>query len=175
MVGNRGIVDELAMQSPRRESNLSRSFLATLLFCRRSIQSAAYDAIHMIEKRGHFAGLPSQDAAIARSWIECQKPKIGTDYYGTFDWCCEWLGESGIAKLGHDMLHMNVYDLNSSRLCFRSFEKCAACHAQKFRTAPGLRFALCEKIEQAWMDAKIEAGIVVQLRLFSPSAEMRVM
>jgi hypothetical protein len=134
------------------------------------IQSTAHDAVHLIEKRGYYAGLPMADAAIARAWIERHSEKLtGDAYFGTYDWCCEWLGEHGIAKLAHDILHLGAYDLKTETENGATYSRCPKCKDWHINTAGELRLALCERIELAWLEAKLANGIAPQLKLFEPN------
>jgi hypothetical protein len=72
---------------------------ATLLLCRRLVESALWDAAQMCD------GKPTQVALDAEEWINqrtdwtLRKPVVIPDaatralFPGTFEWCCRWLGE----------------------------------------------------------------------------------
>lgn len=87
---------------------------ATLLICRRLLESAVHDAKLM---QGYE---PTEDALIARSWIEhtIGKPDktryelnpiyrvaYRDAFYGSFEWCCEWLEIKDVEAHRSDLLH----------------------------------------------------------------------
>jgi hypothetical protein len=70
------------------EGERFRNPMATpyFLFARRMLNTAVDDGIEAKE------GEPTLDAMLARSWIEYRPDwKDGSDWYGSFEWCCHWL------------------------------------------------------------------------------------
>lgn len=60
-----------------------------LLYCRRQIETAVDDAREM----DPVTGLPADVAIEAKAWIEDVPDwHDKSDFLGTFEWCCHWLG-----------------------------------------------------------------------------------